>query len=451
MQWEDCRARLGAILENTSFKLELDDIQGLLLGFIPLPCGRYSFLTFGHPGQAQPFLAHLVDEVCSAEPPRNPPTSRLHLALTCNGLRALGVDEAPLKTFPEAFRAGMPARAEELGDRGASDPAHWVGGLAGADLHALLLLFATDISELEQRSKEIHSLISESDGARILSELDVAIPATGREHFGYQDGISRVYVEGTGLEPPPGCGPAIKPGEFVLGYPDETSALPALPQPEWLSRNGSFIAYRRLYEDVTAFREFLRLHATGREEQELLAAKLMGRWRSGAPLVLAPDRDDPGLVADPKRINNFDYGQMDPRGLACPIGAHIRRVNPRDTISNIQRRRLIRGGLPYGPLLPDGAPDDGQDRGLAVFFGCADLERQFEFVQKEWINSPKFLGLDHDKDPIAGDHDGTYNMTIQKRPIRKTLRGLPRFTRVRGGAYAFLPGLRALRLLAEGR
>jgi hypothetical protein len=174
----------------------------------------------------------------------------------------------------------------------------------------------------------------------------------------------------------------------------------------------------------------------------------MGRWRSGAPLVLAPHRDDPDLVADPQRSNNFDYGQMDPRGLACPIGAHIRRVNPRDTITNMRRRRLIRTGLPYGPVLPEQSPDDGTDRGMALLFGCADLERQFEFIQREWINAPKFQGLQHDKDPIAGDHDGTYNMTVQHKPIKKTLHGLPRFTTVKGGAYVLLPGLRALRSLA---
>ncbi len=110
-----------------------------------------------------------------------------------------------------------------------------------------------------------------------------------------------------------------------------------------------------------------------------------------------------------------------------------------------------RQGLPYGPLLPDNSPDDGVDRGLAVFFGCADLERQFEFVLKEWINAPKFQGLLHDKDPIAGDHDGTHNMTVQSRPIKKTLHGLPRFTTVRGGAYVLLPGLSALRSLGTAQ
>lgn len=428
--------------------LELDDIQALLLTQGLVLCGRYSFLTFRDPGQGRVFLSRVVHEVSSAETASMSPASYVYLGLTCNGLRALGVDEASLATFPEAFRAGMPARAQELGDRGASHPGHWVGGLASPDLHALLLLFAQDPAERARRTGEHRSLLGSSPGVGVLSELDVDLPATFREHFGYQDGITTVCVEGTGIEPPPGSGRAAKPGEFVLGYPDESGSVPTLPQPEWLTRNGSFLAYRRLYQDVAAFRQFLRRHGATRGEQELLAAKLMGRWRSGAPLVLAPHRDDPDLVADPQRSNNFDYGQMDPRGLACPIGAHIRRVNPRDTITNMRRRRLIRTGLPYGPVLPEQSPDDGTDRGMALLFGCADLERQFEFIQREWINAPKFQGLQHDKDPIAGDHDGTYNMTVQHKPIKKTLHGLPRFTTVKGGAYILLPGLRALRSLA---
>jgi Dyp-type peroxidase family len=430
--------------------LELDDIQGLLLRQTRMPCGRYSFLTFRRPDDGRGFLSRVVHQVAVADPGSGASGSCVFLALTCNGLRVLGIDEAALSSFAEPFRAGMPARAEQLGDHGASHSDHWVGGLASPDLHALLMLVATDPTERARRIEEHQSLLAACPGVGVLSELDVALPASGREHFGYQDGISKVYVEGTGIEPPPGNGPAAKPGEFVLGYPDETGSVPTLPQPEWLSRNGTYLAYRQLYQDVAAFREFLRQHASAPDEEELLAAKLMGRWRSGAPLVLAPQQDNPELVADPQRNNNFDYGQMDPRGLACPIGAHIRRVNPRDTINNMLRRRLIRTGLPYGPPLPEHSPDDGVDRGLAIFFGCANLERQFEFVQKEWINAPKFQGLDHDKDPITGDHDGTYNMTIQKKPLKKTLRGLPRFTTVKGGAYLFLPGLQALRLLAKG-
>ena len=434
--------------------LDLDDIQGLMLN-LPVkrpaqPCGRYTFLTFGRPDQGRALVSRIVDQVGAAGSADESSASFVYLAFTCGGLRALGIDEASLSTFPGSFRDGMAAHAGELGDHGPSHPDHWEGGLASPDLHALLLLLAGDPAERGRRIGQHQEILAALPGVSVLSALDVAHLATGREHFGYQDGITRVCVEGTGSQPAPGSGPASKPGEFVLGYPDETGYAQTLPQPEWLSRNGSFLAYRRLYQDVAAFRDFLRRQAPAPQEQELLAAKLLGRWRSGAPLALAPTRDDPELAADPQRNNDFDYAQIDPQGLACPVGSHIRRVNPRGTIDNVRRRRLIRMGLPYGPPLPDGAPDDGVDRGFALIFRCADLQRQFEVVQKVWVNDPKFQGLDHDKDPLAGDHDGSYNMTIQRRPLKKTLRGLPRFTTVKGGGYFFLPGLQALRKLAAG-
>jgi Dyp-type peroxidase family len=262
--------------------------------------------------------------------------------------------------------------------------------------------------------------------------------------------MSQPEIEGMGVEPTPGTGAALKPGEFFLGYPDEGGAIVGLPEPEILSRNGSFLAYRRLEEHVGAFRDFLRANGKTPEEQELVAAKLMGRWRSGAPLVLAPTKDDPQLAADPQRNNNFDYGRMDPHGYAVPLGSHIRRMNPRDTAANMNRRRMIRRGGTYGPPLPEGAPEDGVERGIAAFVGCASLIRQFEFAQNVWANDPRFHELQNERDPFIGTQDGSYDMTIPKRPIKKKITGLPAFTTVRGGAYFFLPGIRALRFLADG-
>ncbi len=242
----------------------------------------------------------------------------------------------------------------------------------------------------------------------------------------------------------------MKAGEFILGYPDESGPGPALPKPKVLSRNGSFMAYRRLEEHVGKFRDFLRAHGETPEEQELVAAKLMGRWRSGAPLVLAPEKDDPALGADPQRNNNFNYKEQDPQGYAMPLGCHCRRMNPRDTTQgNINRRRMIRRGATYGPQLPEGKPDDGIERGIAAFVICASLIRQFEFAQNVWINDKNFHELGNERDPIIGNQDGTLEYKIPKRPIRKVIKGLPSFTTVRGGAYFFLPGLKALRWLAS--
>ena len=179
-----------------------------------------------------------------------------------------------------------------------------------------------------------------------------------------------------------------------------------------------------------------------------MAAKLMGRWRSGAPLILAPETDDPGLGPDPQRNNDFNYKEMDPHGYAVPLGSHMRRMNPRDTAANINRRRMIRRGATYGPHLPEDAPEDGVERGIAAFVICASLIRQYEFAQNVWVNDRNFHELGNERDPIIGNHDGTLEFKIPKRPIRKKITGLPAFTTVRGGAYFFLPGITALRYLS---
>jgi deferrochelatase/peroxidase EfeB len=165
--------------------------------------------------------------------------------------------------------------------------------------------------------------------------------------------------------------------------------------------------------------------------------------------VLAPEADDPELGADPMRNNDFNYKEMDPFGYACPLGSHARRLNPRDTAHYMNRRRMIRRGATYGPALPEGAPDDGVDRGIAAFIICADLVRQFEFAQNVWINDKRFHELGNEHDPICGTQDGTMDFTVPKRPIRKVHKGLPAFTTLSGGAYFFLPGMNALRYLAS--
>jgi Dyp-type peroxidase family len=281
-------------------------------------------------------------------------------------------------------------------------------------------------------------------------DLEAIYPGEPREHFGYRDRLTHPVIEGTGEQAAPGSLPPIKAGEFFLGYVDETGSKSMMPQPETLSRNGSYLAYLRLQEHVGAFRDFLRENGRTREEQELVAAKLMGRWRSGAPLVLAPEKDDPALGVDIERTNNFDYAKMDPYGYGCPVGSHIRRMNPRDTADNMNRRQMIRRGGTYGPLLPEDAPEDGVERGIAAFIGCASLIRQFEFAMNVWANDPRFKDLGNERDPFVGTQDGTFDMTIPKRPVRRKIRGLPAFTTIRGGAYFFLPGIRALRHLAAG-
>src|SRR6187399_2054848 len=352
--------------------LEFDDIQYILLTRVPALTGRYEFLSFRNPAGGRAWVKSIGEKVQSAAEIRASVDNDkrwVTVAFTWNGLRALGVDEASLATFPEEFKQGMVARAEMLGDTGRNHPDNWVGGLARSDLHAIAILFARDAAERSRCQVEHANLVARCEGVEVLSTLDLeATPPFdyAHDHFGYRDRLSQPVMEGSGEEATPGSGPLLKPGEFILGYPDEDGPPANLPQPETLSRNGSYMAYRRLQEHVGAFRDFLRQHGQTPEEQELVAAKLMGRWRSGAPLVLAPDKDDPALGADMQRNNNFNYKEMDPHGYAVPLGAHIRRMNPRDTAANMNRRQMIRRGATYGPHLPENAPDDGVERGIAA-------------------------------------------------------------------------------------
>lgn len=436
--------------------LELDDIQHILLTRTPALTGRYEFLTFDSVAGGRAWLAEMLPLAQSATDVLTTVDASkrwVTLAFTWTGLRALGVDDESLATFPDEFREGMAARADILGDTGANAPEHWLGGLADDALHAIVILFARDEAERVRCVAEHDGLLARCDGVRSLSYLDLnANPPFNyaHDHFGFRDRLSQPVMKGSGEEPTPGSGGPLEPGEFILGYPDEDGPVTNLPAPEVLVRNGSYMAYRRLEEHVGLFRDYIAGNASTPEEQELLAAKFMGRWRSGAPLVLAPTADDPELGADPMRNNNFDYKEMDPLGYACPLGAHARRLNPRDTAHNMNRRRMIRRGATYGPALPDGAPDDGVDRGIAAFIICASLVRQFEFAQNVWINDKTFHELGNEHDPICGTQDGTLDFTVPKRPIRKVHKGIPAFTTLRGGAYFFMPGLRALRYLATG-
>ncbi len=434
--------------------LETNDIQHFLLARTPALAARYEFLTFRDPAAGRTWLSGLIDKVGTAGSvgTLSPDARWVTLAFTWNGLRALGLDDDSLSTFPDEFKQGLAARAEILGITGANHPDHWLGDLASPDLHAIAILFARDVPERERCRTEHARYLDQIDGVEVLSSLDLeAIPpfTYPHEHFGYRDRLSHPLIEG--VDPGATCGweKPTKAGEFFIGYVDESGYTPVAPQPEILSRNGSYIAYLRMEEHVGVFREFLRGNGNTPEEQELVAAKLMGRWRSGAPLTLCPHNDDPELAADPQRTNEFNYGKMDPYGYGCPVGSHMRRMNPRDTAESMERHKMIRRGGTYGPALPEGVPDDGVERGIAAFVGCASLIRQFEFAMAVWTNDPNFKNLGNERDPFVGTQDGTFDYTIPKRPIKKKIKGLPAFTTIRGGAYFFLPGIRALRYLAS--
>ena len=207
--------------------LEFDDIQHILLMRVPALTGRYEFLSFRNTTGGRTWLSAIREKVQSAAEVRASVEQEkrwVTVAFTWNGLRALGVDEASLATFPEEFRQGMVARAEMLGDTGANHPDNWVGGLASPSLHAIVILFAGDEAERERCVTEHNKFIAQCRNVEVLSSLDLAaIPPFiyAHDHFGYRDRLSQPVIEGGGEVPTPGSGALLKPGEFILGYPDE--------------------------------------------------------------------------------------------------------------------------------------------------------------------------------------------------------------------------------------
>lgn len=444
--------------QSSDAVLDLAAIQGVVLRGIRMPVGTYVFLTVTDPGAGRSWVGAAIERVTSAAPWDAKPTATISIGFSAHGLRALGVPEDSMNTFPSVFLAGMAARAHILGDTAASAPERWDGGLGTAAIHAVVMISASTPEALAECVAWLKGTLPVGVGQAY--RQDVSALPDGTEHFGYADGFSQPDVagletgsrHGQGVYEGGGRWRPIRPGEFILGYPDEEGVLPPAPEPEALGRNGSYLVVRKLTEDVVGFRDQLSAHAalTGLPE-EVLAAKLVGRWRDGTPLAASPQGPDPQVIADRERTNTFDYAD-DPRGDHCPVGAHIRRMNPRLSMpfdgKLVNRHRLVRRGLPFGPPLPRGAPDDGADRG--VMFACfqADLERQFEFIQSQWANDGNAFGLGTDKDPLLGDHQDPDKFTINGGPPAFAA-PLRRLVSVRGGEYFFVPGLNGLAHLSN--
>ena len=432
-------------------KLELEDIQSGVLRPRPTPyVATYIAFRIDDPKAGRALLARASRVVTSAANPTSPlADTSVSVALTYQGLKALGVPQQTLESFSWEFRQGMAARAQELGDTGESAPANWEQPLGSADVHVVLVAVSPDEQRLEAALDHAREAYRNMPGIKAIWRQNCHALPTETEPFGFRDGISHPAIEGSGI---PGTNPReqpLKAGEFVLGYPDEMGGIQKT-EPEIAGRNGTYVVFRKLHQRVAAFRQYLKANSTSAADEELLAAKMMGRWRSGAPLALCPFHDDAELGADPRRNNDFLFEADDTAGFKTPGGSHIRRCNPRDaSIAGVARiHRMIRRGTAYGPTLPEGVMgDDGVDRGLMFAFVGAHIGRQFEFVQSQWVNDGVFFGAGDDKDPIVGSNE--INFTVPRKPVRKRLVGIPRFVVTRGGEYCFMPGLRALRWLAE--
>jgi Dyp-type peroxidase family len=444
--------------------LDLPRIQGFVVRPYAFAVAGYLFLRIDDVDRAAAWIAEITEHVQTAATWSVKPDSGVNIAFSYAGLRRLELPDACLAGFPEEFRQGMAARADLLGDTGDSAPSEWVGGLGTDEIHVLVMIAAKHADALAAHDKRLRAGLAGNGGLTVIyDDLGTALPG-GKEHFGYTDGFAQPSIEGTGLPSLPGQGAVtkdggwrpIRAGEFILGYPDEEGVLPAAPPAAELSTNGSYLVYRKLHQDVATFRGQLSAAAERYPGgEELLAAKIVGRWRDGTPLELSPDDQNPAIVADEARNNASRYSG-DADGRRCPIGAHVRRANPRDSLpfdgQLVNRHRLIRRGIPYGTPLPPGAADDGQDRGVIFVTLQASIARQFEFVQSQWLGAGNSFGLGEDQDVMLGPQDQANPANPKKMTIPGSppffLGPLERVVTVKGGEYFFVPGINGLQFLA---
>src|SRR5262245_26833961 len=446
----------GGTVSTQAPTLDLHEIQATILRPRPAPYfGTHVLLRIDDARAGREFIRRLAPHIASATNWWNAATAWLEIGISYGGLEALGLPQESLQSFPEAFRAGMAARAKQLGDDGVNDPKNWDKEFGTGQIHIGVSAFS-DSEEKRRRALAVAREQYEGfSGVRVLAMQDFGAQPGDRNSLGYKDGIDQPAIEGSGVEPLPAYGRPIKAGEFILGYPGEAGTLLPMPQPDILGRNSTFCGFRKYQTRVGAFNRFLRANGKTEEEQELVAAKLVGRWRSGAPLTLAPEVDDPKLGADMHRNNDFDYAN-DTHGRKVPFGAHIRRMNPRDTdlsrLTDVNIHRLIRRGTTYGPPYDPNAiseKDDEVPRGAICLFSSAKAMATIEFLQQEWINDGNFVRLGDERDPIIGRQEEDATFTIPKEPVRRRIHGIQTFNVLKGGEYFFVPSMSALKWLAN--
>jgi Dyp-type peroxidase family len=450
--------RAGGKLPRGRVTVELDDIQATVLRYRPEPYyGTHVMLHVDDARAGREFLRDLTPHVASAADWWQAEEPWIAVAITYSGLAALGVPEDSLESFPEAFRVGMAARAATLRDDGLNAPEHWEAEFERGVVHVGVSVFS-DSREAWRRAMDIARRHYEGrPGLTVVTVQDFGAQPGDLNPLGYRDSIGQPAIEGSGVDPLPGQGPAIKAGEFILGYPGEAGVPLPAPRPDVLARNGTYVGLRKYQSRVGAFNRFLHANAGTDGERELLAAKLVGRWRSGAPLTLAPAQDDPALGADPLRNNDFAYAD-DPEGRQVPLGSHMRRMNPRDSkmalLVDVNIHRIIRRsttfGAPYDPAALS-EQDDETPRGLYFIFISAKAMATLEFLQQEWVNNGNFMSLGDERDPNVGLQQEGAAFTIPRAPVRRRIHGIETFNVLRGGEYFFLPSLTALKWLAEER
>ena len=436
--------------------VDLHEIQATVLRYRPEPYyGTHVLLHIDDSSSGREFLRRLAPHVACAADWWEATDAWIAVAISYTGLAALGVPEKSLQSFPEAFRVGMAARADTLHDRGENDPKNWDEPFGSGRVHITVSIFS-DTEEKWRRAMELKRRQYQGlTGITVLDTQDFGAQPGNLNPLGFKDNIGQPAIEGSGVDPLPGQGRPIKAGEFILGYPGEAGAPLPMPEPNVLGRNGTFLGLRKYQTRVGTFNRFLHSNAQTEEEREFLAAKLFGRWRSGAPLILAPVKDDPALGEDPQRNDDFSYAN-DPGGKRAPLGCHIRRMNPRDTklpvLTDVNLHRIIRRSTTYGAPYDPNALSDRDDeipRGLQFLFFSARAMATLEFLQREWINDGNFAGVGEERDPILGLQQDGATFTIPREPVRRRVHGIQTFNVLRGGEYFFMPSLSALKWLAD--
>jgi Dyp-type peroxidase family len=469
--------------------LEKNDIQGFVLkGYGTMRHTRYAILHVDDAALAKAWLSQISLEVSDGN--HHARHTSLNIAFGYPGLKALGLRDDNLRQFTREFREGLTNahRQRLLGDEGEDSPANWRwGGMTGdaraENVHILLMVFAATETILTEYWTQLEPVIL-NHGLSVISKLDGSLSPDNKEAFGFHDGISQPQI--VGYHPDTNPHDTVAAGEFLLGYKNEygvypespiipateqqgdTSLLPTIgPNQKDLGRNGSYLVFRQMQQHVDRFWNFMRANTPNEPEAIKLASKMIGRWPSGAPLVLFPDKDpgeDPSV--DPKTyvVNDYGYARQDKEGLRCPFGAHMRRANPRDVFEDngpalseslTKKHRIIRRGRGYRLSIP-AEPGQPPQEEVGLHFMCfnADIAHQFEFIQHTWANFPRFDRLHNDPDPIIGTvgnppHGLVQDFTVPQCPVNRHVHNLQRFVTIRGGVYLFCPSINAIKYFAS--
>ena len=492
----------------------LDDVQNLVASGYPRhQSARHLLLHVTDPVPARAWLARVAEAIPTAgwadgfvdrmdyetvernaapEGRAGSPAFAVHLALSFSGLSRLGLPENELRGFASEFQAGMASREAGLAPGRGTDP--WQAPFTSSAVDVLLMFSATDPDALADELTDRPELVpTAADGLHLLQEIEAGRIREDRfgpddgskpgflEHFGFVDGLSQPRIHGVTTGRRVAELPA---GEALLGYADVDGDTAGAGLPAALARNGSYLVYRKLEQDVPGFRALSRKLGErlmdgpaadrprvegvrpGTDPEELGAAKLMGRWRNGTPLTLSPTSNEA-----PAYPETFGFQVDDATGHGCPVGSHIRRANPRDSRpvdpnSKAQtggeagleatlalRHRMLRRGIPYGTPLSFSAADHGdttgldEERGLLFVALVGDLRRQFEFVQAHWMADGNAFRLGTDRDVLAGASEEGNKFVAQGNPPTFVQPTTPVVT-CRGGEYFFLPGIAALKRIA---